>query len=78
MDYWADTYKIHDKVFYWDQYSDNVESKLGTINGTCICGYSEVTPKKLSDYKCVQTLGYVCLNAQGCACGKAQCQKGAL
>ena len=78
VDYWADTYKIHDKVFYWDQYSDHVESKLVTINGTCICGYSEVTPKKLSDYKCVQTLGYVCLNAQGCACGNAQCQKGAL
>lgn len=78
VDYWASVYEIHEKVLYWDQYSEKVENDLVTFNGTCLCGYSEVTPKKLSDYKCVQTLGYVCLNAQGCACGNAQCQKGAL
>ena len=75
---WADAYSIHEKVLFWDYYAENVENKLVSANGTCLCGYSEVTPKKLSDYKCVQSLGYVCLNAAGCDCGSAKCEKGAL
>ncbi|MBO4350082.1 MAG: hypothetical protein J6A01_03925 [Proteobacteria bacterium] len=74
----ADAYDIPRQVFVRDKYSTDVSNKLVTPNGTCLCGYSEVTPKKLSDYKCVQSLGYVCINPQGCACGNAQCQKGAL
>ena len=76
--YWPDEYEIHEKVLFWDNYDTDVENILVTGNGTCICGYSEVIPKKLSDYKCVQSLGYVCLNPNGCECGSAQCQKGSL
>ncbi len=74
----ADAYVIHEKQLLWDNYSTDVARKLVTPNGTCMCGYSEVTPKKLSDYKCVQSLGYVCVNPKGCACGNIQCQSGAL
>lgn len=76
--YWAGAYDIYEKVLFWDHYSTRVENEWVTLNGTCLCGYSEVTPKKLADYKCVQSLGYVCLNPAGCACGNVQCQKGAL
>ena len=76
--HFADEYTIHEKMLLWDYYSPDVANKLVTPNGTCMCGYSEVTPKKLSDYKCVQSLGYVCVNPKGCACGNTQCQSGAL
>ena len=76
--YWAGAYDIYEKVLFWDHYSTRVENEWVTLNGTYLCGYSEVTPKKLADYKCVQSLGYVCLNPAGCACGNVQCQKGAL
>lgn len=76
--HFADGYTIHEKMLLWDYYSTDVANKLVTPNGTCMCGYSEVTPKKLSDYKCVQSLGYVCTNPKGCACGNTQCQSGAL
>ena len=74
----ADAYLIHEKLLLWDHYSTDVTNKLVTRNGTCMCGYSEVTPTNLSDYKCVQSLGYVCINPNGCSCGNAQCQSGAL
>ena len=66
------------KVWNWDVYETDVVNRLVTANGTCLCGYSEVTPKTPADYKCVQTLGYVCVLPEGCECGAAKCQKGAL
>ncbi len=76
--HFENAYDIAQRVFLWDKYSTDVSHKLVTPNGTCMCGNSVVTPAKLSDYKCVQSLGYVCINPNGCACGNAKCKSGAL
>ena len=76
--HFENTYDIAQRVLLWDKYSTDVSHKLVTPNGTCMCGNSVVTPAKLSDYKCVQSLGYVCINPDGCGCGNARCKSGAL
>ena len=74
--FYGEAYPLDEKLLLWDIYKPDVAGSLVTLNGTCICGYSQYTPQKLKDYKCVQSLGYVCINGKGCACGNTTCNKG--
>ena len=72
---WNDDYLA--RFEYWDGDSwliDTVPNAYYiTPDGECKCGYAVLPPSMVGSYECDASIGYVCKNTSGCACGASTC-----